>query len=77
MSSSQLCVAGVHPGSPPRFDPPRMIAPTRFANIDGRPYAPFPDWQRFLVKMPSPEHLARAIRLVLMPQGAPAGVGPR
>jgi eukaryotic-like serine/threonine-protein kinase len=68
-SSSQLYLAGVHPGSPPRFDPPRMIAPTRFANIDGRPYAPFPDWQRFLVKMPSPEHSARSIRLVLAKAG--------
>jgi hypothetical protein len=64
-SSSQLYVAGVHPGAPPRFDPPRLISPTRFANLDGRPYAPFPDGQRFLVKMPSPEHSARSIRLVL------------
>jgi serine/threonine-protein kinase len=64
-SSSQLYVARVHPGTPPRFDPPQLIAPTRFANLDGRPYAPFPDGQRFLVKMPSPEHSARSIRLVL------------
>ena len=64
-SSSQLYAVGVHPGAPPRFDPPRLIAPTGFANMDGRPYAPFPDGQRFVVKMSSPEHSARSIRLVL------------
>ena len=69
--TSQLYVAGVHPSSPLRFDPPRMVAPTRFANLDGRPYAPFPDWQRFVVKMPSAEHSARSIRLSLPGGGRP------
>jgi serine/threonine-protein kinase len=66
-SGSQLYAAGAHLGTPPRFDPPRPLAPTRFANLDGRPYAPFPDGRRFVVKLPSAEHSARSIRLVLDP----------
>lgn len=64
-SSSRLYAVPVQPGSPPQFGPPRLIAPVRFANMDGRPYAAFPDGRRFIVKLPSPEHSARSIRLVI------------
>jgi serine/threonine-protein kinase len=64
-SASQMYVVGVHPGSPPRFDEPRLMAPQRFANFAGRPYAVAPDGQRFLIKVPASEHSARSIRLEL------------
>ena len=64
-SNSQLYVTRVHPGMPPRFDPPRLIASQRFANYSGRPYAVAPDGQRFLIKLSSPEHSARSIRVIL------------
>jgi tRNA A-37 threonylcarbamoyl transferase component Bud32/WD40 repeat protein len=64
-SGSQLYVVQVHPGSPPRFGPPKLLAPTRFANITGRPYAVSPDGRRFLIKVPSTKHSAQSIRVVL------------
>jgi eukaryotic-like serine/threonine-protein kinase len=64
-SSSRMYVVRVHPGSPPSFDPPQLIASQRFANYAGRPYAVAPDEQRFLIKIPSSEHSAGSIRLVL------------
>ena len=64
-SGSQLYVARVHPGSPPRFDPPQLIGSQRFANYAGRPYAVAPDEQRFLIKIPSSEHSAGSIRVIL------------
>jgi len=64
-SSSQLYVVGVHPGSPPQFDRPRLMSPQRMANYAGRPYAVSPDGQRFLIKLPSSEHSAHSIRLIL------------
>ncbi|HEY7027496.1 MAG TPA: protein kinase [Gemmatimonadales bacterium] len=66
-SGSQLYVAGFHRGSPPRFDSPRLIAPQRLTNMTGRPYAMAPDGKRFLIKVPTTEHSARSIRLVLNP----------
>jgi hypothetical protein len=78
-SGSQLYSARVHPGSPLRADPPQRIAPTRFANLDGRPYAPFPDDRRFVVKLPSADHSARSIRIVLdaeLPRRQRAGSAP-
>jgi hypothetical protein len=64
-SNSQMYVTRVHPGSPPRFDPPQLLATQRFANYAGRPYAVAPDGQRFLIKIPSAEHSARSIRVIL------------
>jgi hypothetical protein len=64
-SSSRMYVVRVHSGSLPRFDPPQLIASQRFANYAGRPYAVAPDEQRFLIKIPSSEHSAGSIRLVL------------
>jgi hypothetical protein len=64
-SKSQMYVTGVHPGSPPRFDPPRLLAAPRFANYAGRPYAVAPDGQRFLIKIPSSVHSAHSIRVIL------------
>jgi len=64
-SNSQMYVVRVHPGAPPRFDPPQLIAGQRFANYGGRPYAVAPDGQRFLIKIPSSEHSARSIRVIL------------
>ena len=64
-SSAQMYVVRVHPGAPPHFDPPELIAPQRFANYGGRPYAVAPDGQRFLIKMPSSEHSSRSIRVIL------------
>jgi Tol biopolymer transport system component/tRNA A-37 threonylcarbamoyl transferase component Bud32 len=64
-SNSQMYVTRVHPGSPPRFDPPQLLAAQRFANYAGRPYAVAPDGQRFLIKIPSGEHSARSIRVIL------------
>jgi serine/threonine-protein kinase len=64
-SNSQMYVTRVHPGSPPRFDPPRLLAAQRFANYAGRPYAVAPDEQRFLIKLSSPEHTAQSIRVIL------------
>jgi dipeptidyl aminopeptidase/acylaminoacyl peptidase len=74
-SGSQLYVVEVHPGSPPRFGPPRLFAPTRFANITGRPYAPSPDGRRFLIKVPTTEHSAPSVRVVL--NGFRAGGTPK
>ena len=74
-SGSQLYVVDVLPGSPPRFGPPRLFAPTRFANITGRPYAPSPDNRRFLIKVPTTAHSAHSIRVVL--NGFHAGGTPR
>ena len=70
-SGSQLYVVDVQAGSPPRFGPPRLIAPPRFANLSGRPYAVAPDGQRFLIKVPTTEHSAHSVRVVL--NGFPAG----
>ncbi len=64
-SNSQMYVTRVHPGSPPRFDPPRLLVAQRFANYAGRPYAVAPDEQRFLIKLSSPEHSAHSIRVIL------------
>jgi len=64
-SNSQMYVTRVHPGSPPRFDPPQLLAAQRFANYAGRPYAVAPDEQRFLIKIPSAEHSAHSIRVIL------------
>ena len=64
-SSSQMHVIKVHPGSPPRFDPPQLIAGQRFANYAGRPFSVAPDGQRFLIKIPSSEHSAHSIRVML------------
>jgi hypothetical protein len=64
-SNSQMYVTRVHPGSPPRFDPPRLLAAQRFANYAGRPYAVAPGEQRFLIKIPSSEHSAHSIRVIL------------
>jgi len=64
-SNSQMYVTRVHPGSPPRFDPPRLVVAQRFANYSGRPYAVAPDEQRFLIKLSSPEHTAQSIRVIL------------
>jgi hypothetical protein len=35
--------------------------------MTGRPYAMAPDGKRFLIKVPTTEHSARSIRLVLNP----------
>jgi hypothetical protein len=73
-SGSQLYAVRIHPGSPPRFDPPQLIGAQRFANYAGRPYAVAPDEQRFLIKIPSSEHSANSIRVLLngvRPGGAP------
>lgn len=64
-SGSQLYVVDVVPGSPPGFGAPRLVSPARFANITGRPYAVSPNARRFLIKVPTAEHSASAIRLVL------------
>jgi hypothetical protein len=64
-SGSQMYVVKVYPGPVPRFDPPRLIAPQLLANLSGRPYAVAPDGRRFLIKLPTPEHSARSIRLVV------------
>jgi serine/threonine-protein kinase len=64
-SNSLMYVTRVHHGSPPRFDPPQLIAAQRFANYAGRPYAVAPDGQRFLIKIPSSEHSAHSIRVIL------------
>jgi eukaryotic-like serine/threonine-protein kinase len=64
-SGSQLYSVEVHPGLPPRFSPPQLVASTRFANITGRPFAVSPDGQRVLIKVPTIEHSARSIRVVL------------
>jgi hypothetical protein len=65
-----MYVTRVHPGSPPRFDPPRLLAAQRFANYSGRPYAVAPDGQRFLIKIPSAEHAAHSIQVILTPPSA-------
>jgi serine/threonine-protein kinase len=64
-SGSQLYVVKMHPGPVPRFDPPRILATQRLANLAGRPYAVSADGRRFLIKLPTPEHSARSIRLVV------------
>ena len=64
-SGSQLYVVKVHPGPVPRFDPPRMLAPQRLANLSGRPYAVADNGRRFLIRLPTPEHSARSIRLIV------------
>jgi len=64
-SNSQMYVTRVHPGSPLRFDSPQLLAAQRFANYAGRPYAVAPDGQRFLIKIPSSEHSAHSIRVIL------------
>jgi Tol biopolymer transport system component len=64
-SGSQMYVTRVHPGSPPRFGPPELLAAQRFANYAGRPYAVAPDRQRFLIKIPSSEHSAPSIRVIV------------
>jgi len=64
-SSSQFYSVAVHQGSPPRFDPPRLISSQRVANMSGRPYAMAPDGRRFLMRVPTSEHSAGAIHLVL------------
>ena len=64
-SGSQLYVVKVYPGPVPRFDPPRLLATQRLANLSGRPYAVADDGRRFLIKLPTPEHSARSIRLVV------------
>jgi serine/threonine-protein kinase len=70
-SSSQLYTVTVRPGSPPRFDKPRLVSVQRLANYAGRPYAVAPDGDRFLIKLPSSEHSAPSIRIIL--NGMPAG----
>ncbi|MEO5826906.1 MAG: protein kinase [Gemmatimonadales bacterium] len=70
-SGSQMYSVAVHPGPPFRFGPPRLIATQHLANLAGRPYAPAPDGQRFLIRVPAAEHSARSIHLVL--NGAAAG----
>jgi hypothetical protein len=73
-SSSQMYVIRVHPGDPPRFNPPQLIASQRFANYSGRPYAVAPGGQRFLIKLSSSEHSAPSIRVILgttLPAGRP------
>jgi len=73
-SASQLYSVAVHQGSPPRFDPPRLISTQRVANMWGRPYAMAPDGRRFLMRVPTSEHSAGAIHLVLngfLPEGTP------
>jgi Tol biopolymer transport system component len=64
-SGSQLYVVKVYPGPVPRFDPPRILATQRLANLSGRPYAVADDGRRFLIKLPTPEHSARSIRLMV------------
>ncbi|HEV8198149.1 MAG TPA: protein kinase, partial [Gemmatimonadales bacterium] len=64
-SGSRLHSVRMQPGSPPRFEPPRLIASQQMANLSGRPYAMAPDGQRFLIRMSSPEHSAHSIRLLL------------
>ncbi|HXI20266.1 MAG TPA: hypothetical protein VNH46_04235, partial [Gemmatimonadales bacterium] len=64
-SGSRLYSVAVHQGSPPRFDPPRLISTQRVANMSGRPYAMAPDGRRFLMRVPTSEHSASAIHLVL------------
>ena len=64
-SGSQLYVVKVYPGPVPRFDPPRILAPQRLANLSGRPYAVDDHGRRFLIKLPTPEHSARSIRLIV------------
>jgi hypothetical protein len=64
-SGSQLYVVAVHSGSPLRFDSPRLISPQRVANMSGRPYAMDADARRFLIRVPTAEHSARSIRLIL------------
>ena len=64
-SGSQLYVVKVYPGPVPRFDPPRILATQRLANLSGRPYAVDSDGRRFLIKLPTPEHSARSIRLIV------------
>ena len=64
-SGSQLYVVKMYPGPVPRFDPPRMIATQRLANLSGRPYAVADNGRRFLIKLPTSEHSARSIRLIV------------
>jgi serine/threonine-protein kinase len=73
-SASQFYSVAVHQGSPPRFDPPRLISTQRVAQYSGRPYAMAPDGQRFLMRVPTAEHSAGAIHLVLngfLPESTP------
>ncbi len=69
-SASQLYAVAVQPGPTFRFGAPRLIAAQRLANISGRPYAMAPDGRRFLIRVPTAEHAARSIHLVL--NGGPA-----
>jgi serine/threonine-protein kinase len=73
-SGSRLYSVAFHPGSSPRFDTPRQISTQRVANMAGRPYAMAPDGRRFLMRVPTSEHSAPSIHLVLngfLPDSSP------